>query len=668
MPTSANLKNWLASANNSFNSTSKGNFALVDGSTAGAGERTAIMTMTTPISTTGKPNVMVKFSQLYARWQDVASVEVSTDNSTWTPFTYNNKYKSSQSTANPENVSIDISSVAANKSQVWVRFKFVGTANDYDFAWFVDDFSVEEIPQNDLSVMSGYINGQTQAVQSCLGATDIGIYVINKGLKTITSGTPVSYRVNSNSIVTESASWLDYKTKQAKASVAYGDTALYIFTTKADLSAELAYAIKAFVTLPSDQSVSNDTVTLGISNLVSKTVDNVTSYNENFEAGKMNGFTVEDIDKRGYKFGLANIGNTAVTTTTVSTAAACIRISEPKGASEDWAYSPCLNLKPGYLYTLSYYTRLSANVAATSTAEAVDYAGNIESKLGKSAVSSAMTQLLSASKTLTPDGKYEKVTTTFSVTEPAVYYLGFHVSNTDASKSSAVRIDDISLTAKSTQSEVTSYNFTSPLVSGVISGTDIALTVPAGTDVTKLVANFVVSKGATAVVVNTPQVSGTTVNNFTTPVTYVVTAEDGVSKTTYKVTVTITQSSKSSAKDITAFSFPSLSVTGVITNTNIAVTVPSGTNVKALLATFTSSALSTVKVGSVSQVSGQTANDFTNPVTYVVTAEDLTTKTYTVTVSVTQAPKSTACDLISFGILLPLKLGIVNGTDVTVIL
>jgi len=63
--------------------------------------------------------------------------------------------------------------------------------------------------------------------------------------------------------------------------------------------------------------------------------------------------------------------------------------------------------------------------------------------------------------------------------------------------------------------------------------------------------------------------------------------------------------------------------------------VPSGTNVTSLAATFTTSAgVSSVKVGAVSQVSGTTANNFTNPVTYVVTAQDgVTTKNWVVTVT-----------------------------------
>ncbi len=82
---------------------------------------------------------------------------------------------------------------------------------------------------------------------------------------------------------------------------------------------------------------------------------------------------------------------------------------------------------------------------------------------------------------------------------------------------------------------------------------------------------------------------------------------------------------------ITSFDFASPSVTGSINNTNhtIALTVPYGTNVTSLTPTIAVSTGATV-----SPTSG-TAQDFTNPVTYTVTAQDtVTTQTYTVTVTV----------------------------------
>ena len=88
-----------------------------------------------------------------------------------------------------------------------------------------------------------------------------------------------------------------------------------------------------------------------------------------------------------------------------------------------------------------------------------------------------------------------------------------------------------------------------------------------------------------------------------------------------------------SAKAISAFTFPTS--TGTIIDQNaqtIAVTVPYGTAVTNLVASFTTSG-AVVAVNSTPQTSGTTANNFTNPVTYTVTAADATTQDYTVAVT-----------------------------------
>ncbi len=159
----------------------------------------------------------------------------------------------------------------------------------------------------------------------------------------------------------------------------------------------------------------------------------------------------------------------------------------------------------------------------------------------------------------------------------------------------------------------------------------IAVTVPNGTNVTALVATFATT-GVTVKIGTTVQTSTATANNFTSPVAYIVTAADA-STATYTVTVTI---APSTAKAMTGFSFATYTgATGVINEgaKTIAVTVPNGTPVTALVATFSSTG-STVKVGATVQTSTATANDFTNPVAYIVTAGDASTATYTVTVTV----------------------------------
>ena len=182
--------------------------------------------------------------------------------------------------------------------------------------------------------------------------------------------------------------------------------------------------------------------------------------------------------------------------------------------------------------------------------------------------------------------------------------------------------------ALNTAKAITAYSFVSVAATVTISGTSIAATVPYGTIVTALVANFTTT-GTSVKVAGTAQVSGTTANNFTSPVTYTVAAADG-STQNYTVTVTV---ALNTAKAITAYSFVSVAATVTISGTSIAVTVPYGTNVTALVASFTTTGVS-VSVGPTLQYSGVTANNFSIPVVYTVTAADGTTQPYTVTVTV----------------------------------
>ena len=146
----------------------------------------------------------------------------------------------------------------------------------------------------------------------------------------------------------------------------------------------------------------------------------------------------------------------------------------------------------------------------------------------------------------------------------------------------------------------------------------IAVTMPYGTVVTAL-SPSIATTGASV-----SPTSGTA-KDFTSPVTYTVTAADG-STQTYSVTVTV---AANPAKAITGFSISGQTGSTTITESNhtIAVTMPYGTTVTALQPTVTTTG------ASVSPASG-TATNFTSPVTYTVTAADGSTQTYSVTVTV----------------------------------
>ena len=171
-----------------------------------------------------------------------------------------------------------------------------------------------------------------------------------------------------------------------------------------------------------------------------------------------------------------------------------------------------------------------------------------------------------------------------------------------------------------------------PAVSATISGTTVAAMVPFNVDVTSLAPTISVAAKATV-----SPASGST-QNFTNAVTYTVTAEDGTTAA-YSVTVTKGVAPKSTAKDITKFSFAALSpvvdATIDATAKTIKATLPAGTDATKLVPTITISDKATV-----SPATG-VATDFSKVVTYTVTAEDGTTQAYGVTITVTPTPVAT---------------------------
>ena len=133
-------------------------------------------------------------------------------------------------------------------------------------------------------------------------------------------------------------------------------------------------------------------------------------------------------------------------------------------------------------------------------------------------------------------------------------------------------------------------------------------------------------------------------------ITTVVTAQNATTNT-YTVVITRTGANDTT---IATFSFAALTpvVTGTVDNTahTVALTVPYGTSPTALVSTFSIGTGASAKVGASDQVSATTANDFTNPVNYTITAQDgVTTQTYAVTVTVTHSSPTVTAVSVSSG-------------------
>jgi hypothetical protein len=204
---------------------------------------------------------------------------------------------------------------------------------------------------------------------------------------------------------------------------------------------------------------------------------------------------------------------------------------------------------------------------------------------------------------------------------------------------------------------ITAFSFASPAAEGEIdqgAGT-VRVEVPAGTDVTALVAVFTAT-GSCVSVGGVQQVSGQTANNFAAPVAYRACAADG-SFTAYTVIVACA-APLGARKALTAFSVLHPEAAGIVDQDAhaIQVMVPHDTDVSSLVAVFATTG-ARVTVDDTEQESGVTVNDFTDPRTYVVAAADGTTCAYMV--SVVAAPGSEK-SITAFGIASPAVQGVVD--------
>lgn len=211
------------------------------------------------------------------------------------------------------------------------------------------------------------------------------------------------------------------------------------------------------------------------------------------------------------------------------------------------------------------------------------------------------------------------------------------------------------------QCSLLTFASVSPAVNANIShtanGGTVQLVLPFGTPKNNLVAAFTLSDSATAYIGSVKQLSGSTANNFTNAVTYTIKAQDTSYKCYYNVQVS---EGLSNLCDILSYSIVSPAATGTINGTVITANVPFGTPLSSLVAAFTISDSATIKVNTTTQVSGTTANNFTDTVKYEVTAQNGTNKKI-YSVKVNTLPNE-ACDLLTFYFTQPTATGVITPT------
>jgi len=134
------------------NSTSGGNFAIINSDGAGASAtQNANLTTTNSFDCSGNPTVQVRFENYHRIFQESHFVLVSNDGVNFDSYEVNTTYGASNNnyvtSPNVEETSVNVSATAAGEPTVWLRFNYQGA---YDWFWIIDDVTVEDAPNDEL--------------------------------------------------------------------------------------------------------------------------------------------------------------------------------------------------------------------------------------------------------------------------------------------------------------------------------------------------------------------------------------------------------------------------------------------------------------------------------------------------------------------------------------
>ncbi len=138
-----------------ISSTSGGKYALFDSDYLCGGNQWANLTNTTGQNCSSYGHVTLKFEENYRKFYDSTLLYVSSDNfATYTKYVLNADVANNSATANPLVQRVDISSAAAGKTNVKVRFTYrstqdMSTSAGCGYAWEIDDVCLEGIAPGD---------------------------------------------------------------------------------------------------------------------------------------------------------------------------------------------------------------------------------------------------------------------------------------------------------------------------------------------------------------------------------------------------------------------------------------------------------------------------------------------------------------------------------------
>ena len=137
--------------------TNSNGFALYDSdglNTSGSGSQNAYLTYNGVVNCDSFSNININFQSYHRKYQNVIFLEIATD-SNWSnleSYEIDSDLGMTYASDNPEFISIDISSIAANQDSIYFRFHYMGGD---DYAWMIDDVSITPVPDYSITCTDG---------------------------------------------------------------------------------------------------------------------------------------------------------------------------------------------------------------------------------------------------------------------------------------------------------------------------------------------------------------------------------------------------------------------------------------------------------------------------------------------------------------------------------
>lgn len=415
-------------ANDALQSNSAQNgWVLIDDDSYGNNGSMMAELISPAIDCSAKAAILLSFEEQYRHYTLAGSeaiVYISNDSINWVSFHHaETGLANNAATSNPNSVSINISSVAANQSTVYLKFLYRG---DYGYFWQIDDIKLTEVPSIDAEIVG--VDYPSNACEMS-NATNMAVRLLNKGFAPVFDF-KISYQINNGNIITENVN----------DTIAPGTQQLIIFNQPADLSLTNLTQATIFIEVAGDGNQLNDTIQFEYNN------PDVSAFalNIGFESIDIfNDWKAEDTDQDFTIWAPLNNANSNID---ANTGLWCMRRPATGLPNEDWLFSGCVYLKSGSFYSLSYFNYQFDTNAASIQIFLMDtaYSGTVNKQV-------IFTQPAGA-------GNWINYLAPFTVNTDGFYYLGFQCLGALPNGSSSSRLDDVTLSAISGNPEI-AYTF-----------------------------------------------------------------------------------------------------------------------------------------------------------------------------------------------------------------